>query len=417
MTKGARVVIHSITDVTRFIKTVFDHEQLLQGIMVRGEISNFKQYASGHCYFVLKDAQATLKCVMFRRWVEKLAFLPENGMQVVATGNISVYERDGVYQLYVENVIADGSGALAAAFAQLKRRLADEGLFDEAHKKPLPPFPKVIGIVTSASGAVLRDIHRVSKRRWPGIKLVLYPAAVQGVEAAEQIARGIAFFNEKYPVDILIVGRGGGSIEDLWSFNEEVVVRAVFASRIPIISAVGHETDYTLSDFAADVRAATPSQAAELAVPDGEGLLRYLASLRTRLQKSREAWLHSKRMRLSKLEENPFFRLPVRSLAVRRQRLDMAVERFHQLVKGYRNAKKQRLDFTLERMELLNPIRVLRRGYGILSSEEGMVIRRISQVQAGQNVEMMLADGRFSAQVKDVRKGERSDAEEKGSIV
>ena len=228
-------MIHNVSDVTRFIKNVLDHESLLQNVMVRGEISNFKRYPSGHCYFVLKDAQASLTCVMFRRWADNLLFSPENGMQAVAGGNISVYERDGAYQLYVETVIPDGGGALAAAYEQLKARLMDEGLFDEGRKKPLPPFPKTIGIVTSPAGAVLRDIFRVAKRRWPGIRLVLYPALVQGDDSAPQIAEGITFFNEKYPVDVLIVGRGGGSAEDLWSFNEELVVRAVAASHIPVI--------------------------------------------------------------------------------------------------------------------------------------------------------------------------------------
>ena len=261
------MAVHSVSDVNRYLKDLLAGEPLLQGISVRGEISNFKQYPSGHCYFTLKDTNSALKCVMFRSRAQYLRFLPQNGMQVVAGGSIAVYERDGVYQLYVDNLIPEGTGDLALAFEQLKEKLAAEGLFDPARKQPLPAFPKKIGVVTSSAGAVLRDIYRVSKRRWPGIQLVLYPVQVQGEGAAEQIARGIDFFAEEYAVDVIIAGRGGGSMEDLWAFNEEPVVRAIAACPVPLISAVGHETDFTLADFAADVRAATPSQAAELAVP------------------------------------------------------------------------------------------------------------------------------------------------------
>ncbi len=399
-------MVHGVSDVTRFIKNMFDHEALLQNIMVRGEISNFKLYASGHGYFVLKDDKATLRCVLFRRWAEQLPFLPENGMQIIAAGNISVYERDGVYQLYVERVIPDGAGALAAAYEQLKARLSAEGLFDAERKKPLPPFPKTIGVVTSPSGAVLRDIFRVAKRRWPRVRLVLYPAAVQGEEAAAQVAAGILFFNEMYPVDVLIVGRGGGSAEDLWAFNEEIVVRAVAASRIPVISAVGHETDYTLADFAADVRAATPSQAAELAVPDREELRRHVAGLQARVENARDGWMKAKRARLAALTRQSFFREPQRFLRFFRQRLDTVEERFQRLTEKWHTANRQRLTSAIEKMELLSPVRVLRRGYGIISTPDGDVIRSIRQVRPEENVEVMLADGRFKARVTEFRKGE-----------
>lgn len=399
-------MVHGVSDVTRFIKNMFDHEALLQNIMVRGEISNFKLYASGHGYFVLKDDKATLRCVLFRRWAEQLPFLPENGMQIIAAGNISVYERDGVYQLYVERVIPDGAGALAAAYEQLKARLSAEGLFDAERKKPLPPFPKTIGVVTSPSGAVLRDIFRVAKRRWPRVRLVLYPAAVQGEEAAAQVAAGILFFNEMYPVDVLIVGRGGGSAEDLWAFNEEIVVRAVAASRIPVISAVGHETDYTLADFAADVRAATPSQAAELAVPDREELRRHVAGLQARVENAQDGWMKAKRARLAALTRQSFFREPQRFLRFFRQRLDTVEERFQRLTEKWHTAKRQRLTSAIEKMELLSPVRVLRRGYGIISTPDGDVIRSIRQVRPEENVEVMLADGHFKARVTEFRKGE-----------
>ena len=400
------MTVHSVSDVTRYIKGLFEGEAILSDILIRGEVSNFKRYPSGHCYFTLKDAGASMKCVMFNGYARNLRFTPENGMQVIAGGSVSVYERDGVYQLYVERVIPDGAGALAAAYEQLKARLSGEGLFDAERKKPLPPFPKTIGVVTSPSGAVLRDIFRVAKRRWPRVRLVLYPAAVQGEEAAAQVAAGILFFNEMYPVDVLIVGRGGGSAEDLWAFNEEIVVRAVAASRIPVISAVGHETDYTLADFAADVRAATPSQAAELAVPDREELRRHVAGLQARVENARDGWMKAKRARLAALTRQSFFREPQRFLRFFRQRLDTVEERFQRLTEKWHTAKRQRLTSAIEKMELLSPVRVLRRGYGIISTPDGDVIRSIRQVRPEENVEVMLADGRFKARVTEFRKGE-----------
>ncbi|MBR5910100.1 MAG: exodeoxyribonuclease VII large subunit, partial [Schwartzia sp.] len=244
--------VHSVGEVTKWIRNLISGDPILRNIMVRGEISNFNAYRSGHAYFTLKDKDACLKCVMFS-WKEKgLRFQPKDGMQVIAGGGIRVYEAGGVYQLYVETMAPEGTGDLALAFQQIKEKLTAEGLFDEAHKKPLPKFPSTIGVVTSLSGAVLRDIYRVSKRRFPSVRLVLYPVQVQGETSAAEVAAGIRYFNEKFPVDVMIVGRGGGSAEDLWSFNTEEVVRAVYASKIPIISAVGHETDYTLSDLAAD---------------------------------------------------------------------------------------------------------------------------------------------------------------------
>ena len=326
--------IHSVSEVTNFIKRMFQREPVLGCIQVRGELSNFRCYASGHCYFTLKDATSCIKCVMFRSRAQGLRFRPENGMQVVVSGNISVYERDGVYQLYADRMMPEGAGDLALAFEQLKARLAAEGLFDAAHKKPLPRFPKRIGIVTSISGAVLRDIYHVSKRRWPSVQLVLKPVLVQGEEAAAQIAAAIAFFNEKYPVDVLIVGRGGGSMEDLWAFNEEPVVRAIYASKIPVISAVGHETDFTLADFASDQRAATPSQAAELAVPDRAELLRYTESLMARLAQQGKRQLQEKRLRLDACRRSAALQKPQLLLASRTQRLDHATARLDALMKS-----------------------------------------------------------------------------------
>lgn len=396
--------IHSVSDVTRYIKTMFQRETVLSHLQVRGELSNFKCYASGHCYFTLKDANSCIKCVMFRSRAQYLRFRPENGMQVVVSGGISVYERDGVYQLYADRMMPEGAGDLALAFEQLKAKLAAEGLFDAAHKKPLPKFPKRIGIVTSISGAVLRDIYHVSKRRWPAIQLVLKPVLVQGEEAAGQIADAIRFFNEKYPVDVLIVGRGGGSMEDLWAFNEEPVVRAIYDSRIPVISAVGHETDFTLADFASDQRAATPSQAAELAVPDREDYLRYLEGLRAQLSQQLKRALTEKRLRLDACCRSTALKNPHLLLAGRLQRLDQARNKLDSLTKAQAQAKRHALEIVLQKLDLLNPVHILRQGYGIIEKKsEGGAVSSIKDVKKGDELTVTLKDGRFSVEVRQVK--------------
>ena len=388
--------VHSVSSLTAYIKGLFARETVLQHLLVRGEVSNFKRYPSGHCYFTLKDAKSALKCVMFRSYASRLRFLPENGMQVVAEGRIAVYERDGVYQLYAENLQPEGAGSLAIAFEQLKQKLAAEGLFDAAHKKPLPKFPKKIGVVTSLAGAVLRDIYHVSKRRWPSVELVLYPVKVQGEESAAEVAEGIRFFNEKYPVDVLIVGRGGGSMEYLWSFNEEVVVRAIYDSALPVISAVGHETDFTLADFAADVRAATPSQAAEFAVPDRQELLRYVMSLRARLGTLARREVETRRLRVEGLLQSTALSRPQLLLADRKQRLDRAQARLLELCQKSLDKKRQALDTAMGKLEILSPVHVLRRGYSIVE-KQGEPVTSVRQVQPGDELTLTLKDGRVSA--------------------
>lgn len=399
------MTVHSVSDVTKYIKGMFDGEASLQNIMIRGEISNFKKYASGHCYYTLKDAAASMKCVMFRSRAQSLRFMPENGMKVVAAGSISVYERDGAYQLYTNSLMPEGAGELSLAFEQLKKSLAAEGLFDDGHKVKLPAFPRRIGVVTSPSGAVLRDIYHVAKRRNPSVQLVLYPAQVQGAEAAGQIAAGIQFFNARYPVDLLIVGRGGGSMEDLWSFNEEIVVRAIFASHIPVISAVGHETDFTLADFAADVRAATPSQAAELAVPDRQEIKRYAMALQLRLQNRWKSALQEKRSRLALSLNRAVMRSPQRMLAERRQQLDGTMEKLLILTQKGMVEKKHALELQLGRLDSMSPLRVLRRGYGVVEAE-GTVVRSVDAVKNGTQIRVILSDGALQAGVTSVEKGD-----------
>lgn len=397
--------VRTVSEVTKYIKLLFDRERVLRGILISGEVSNFKRYPSGHCYFTLKDAQASLKCVMFKSSADRLKFKPENGMKVVVSGSISIYERDGVYQLYANNMVPEGIGELAAAYEQLKAKLEAEGLFAPERKKALPPYPKTIGIVTSSAGAVLRDIFNVSKRRDPSIRLVLYPVKVQGDGSAEQIAQGIEFFNTRYPVDVLIVGRGGGSKEDLWSFNEEIVVRAVAASEIPIISAVGHETDFSLSDFAADVRAATPSQAAELAVPDTTLLVRRIEELTARLNSAKVKILAAKRRELKICLGRSFFNLPKQAIAQRRQTLDDLSNSLKRWKEQIFAAKRQNVLTLVDKLDILNPARNLKRGYGVVEKDK-VLVHSVDQLTAGDALEVTLSDGAVTTRVESVRKVE-----------
>jgi len=395
---GDGMAVHSVSDVNRYLKDLLAREPLLSGLSVRGEISNFKQYPSGHCYFTLKDANSALKCVMFRSRAQYLRFLPQNGMQVVAGGTISVYERDGVYQLYVDSLMPEGTGDLALAFEQLKKKLSAEGLFDQSRKQPLPAFPKKIGVVTSSAGAVLRDIYRVSKRRWPSVQLVLYPVQVQGEGAAEQIARGIDFFAEEYAVDVIIAGRGGGSMEDLWAFNEEPVVRAIAACPVPLISAVGHETDFTLADFAADVRAATPSQAAELAVPDRAEVKRQVENLTSQLTRQMRREIDLRRQRLDHVLQSRVMRQPQSMLAERRQRLDFLLAGLQNMAKQELQNKSHGLKLLLNRLAAINPAAVLGRGYGIVTKQDKLV-SSINAVEVDDEIQLSLTDGSLKARV------------------
>lgn len=396
--------VHSVSDITRYIKGMFQAEPVLGDVMVRGELSNFKRYPSGHCYFTMKDAKSSLKCVMFRSRAQALRFEPQNGMEVIAAGNVSVYERDGVYQLYADSLIPQGTGDLSLAFEQLKGKLQEEGLFAAEHKQQLPPFPQTIGVVTSSAGAVLRDIYHVAKRRNPQIRLVLYPVQVQGEGAAAAIAAGIGFFNAHYPVDVIIAGRGGGSIEDLWAFNEEAVVRAVYASEIPIVSAVGHETDFTLSDFAADVRAATPSQAAELTVPDTEELLRHVDGLQERLQSAAENVIRQKQSRLQLCLASRLLRLPQDLLAEKRQRLDLVSEKLRQEGRAGLQHKQHALAVQMGKLSVLDPAHVLQRGYGMMLRQDGSLVHGIADAAAGEKLLVRLADGSLKVRVEQVMK-------------
>jgi exodeoxyribonuclease VII large subunit len=395
----------TISELTRYIKNHIDSDRNLQNLWVKGEISNFKRHSSGHMYFTLKDAESMLQCVMFRGRSVSLRFEPSHGMQVLAGGYVSVYDRDGRYQMYVENLQPDGIGSLSLAYEQLKEKLSQEGLFDEQWKKPIPLLPRSVGIVTSPTGAAIRDIVSVSKRRFPGIQLILYPVLVQGDQAPEQIGNAIRQLNGYPDIDVLIVGRGGGSLEELWAFNDERVVRAIFASEIPVISAIGHETDFTLADFVADRRAPTPSAAAEMAVPDRRELERYLRSLRTRLTQSAQKYVMRKRLRLENLVQRPVFQRPKTQLIQQYQYVDMLQKRltrsFHTIV----NSKGQQFTKMAEKLAAMNPLAVLQRGYSITRfPDDKSIVRSIATIKPNQKIEVILPDGSLFCIVEAVQK-------------
>lgn len=395
--------IYSVSEVNNFIKELLDDDPVLRNIQVVGEISNFKRYPSGHCYFTLKDAGGAIKCVMFKSRAFGLRFEPKNGETVVAVGRIAVYERDGVYQLYTDLLLQQGKGDLMQAYEQLKRKLTQAGLFDEERKHSLPVNPHVVGIVTSPAGAAVRDIITVSRRRNYGIKLLLYPVKVQGEGAAEEVAKAIKFFNKHKLADVLIVGRGGGSMEDLWAFNEEVAVRAVAASKIPVISAVGHETDFTLCDFAADKRAATPSQAAELAVADVEGYKERVKFLMQRAQTLMQARLTQEQHRLDSLASSWALRDPERLFAQQAQRVDSASQKLVEAMTRLVEQKQHAFALAAAKLDSISPLAVLGRGYSV-TQKDYAVIRSTQQVSWGDELVTTVEDGTITSVVQEVER-------------
>ncbi len=397
-----------MSELTAYIRHLFERDNLLGRVRVWGELSNFRRHHSGHCYFTLKDAGAALRCVMFRSKAIGLKFVPRDGLRVRLTGNVSVYERDGNYQLYVESMLPDGLGDLSAAFAKLREKLLAEGLFDESRKQPIPFLPKAIGVVTSPTGAALRDIVTVARRRHGGIPIILVPAQVQGEEAPEQIVRGIELLDRSGRVDVIVIGRGGGSIEELWAFNDERVVRAVAAAVAPIVSAVGHQTDFTLSDFAADLRAATPSQAAELVVPDRLELLRRLSSTKRRINQALRHLLIEWRLRLERCLQSALFRRPQELLRDRSQLLDQLSERLTNALKTALDERQQRLRITNEKLNLLNPWGVLQRGYSVVRRPDGAVICSAEAVETGESLDIWLHRGKLAVTVTSAERVRKS---------
>ena len=393
----------SITQINEYIRGKMDEDRLLLQLAVRGEISNYKMYPSGHHYFTLKDENAALKCVMFKTSASKLRFRPENGMKVIAMGRITVYPRDGAFQLYCSAMSMDGIGDLYAAFEQLKAKLAAQGLFAPEHKKPLPQFPKTIGIVTSSAGAAVHDMLRILKKRYPIVKVRLLPVRVQGAEAPGEIAAAIRYANRFKLADLLIVGRGGGSIEDLWAFNDERVAYAIYASEIPVISAVGHEPDVTISDYVADLRAATPSNAAELAVPDQAALQQSMDAAASAMASALSGKLRHARQRLHVLAQSPALVSPTGYLEQRQQSLEHLKSRLIGAQMQQIQRKKQRYIGNTAKLDAMSPLKVLTRGYSIVSADDGTIVRSVRQTAPGREVQVMLSDGSLRATVSDIK--------------
>lgn len=393
----------TITQINEYIRAMMDNDRLLTSLAVKGEISNYKVYPSGHHYFTLKDENAALRCVMFKGNAMRLRFRPENGMKVIAMGKISVFPRDGAYQLYSTGLVLDGVGDLYAAFEQLKTKLAAQGLLDQAHKKPLPKYPGTIGIVTSSAGAAVHDILRILRKRYPLTRVVLLPVRVQGVEAPGEIAAAIKYANHYCLADLLIVGRGGGSIEDLWAFNDERVAYAIYESKIPVISAVGHEPDVTISDFVADLRAATPSNAAELGVPDQDALRQTLDAYSASMATSLGRQLQSARRHLNVLSESQALQSPEAYLQQRKRTLQLLESRLIAIQNQQISRKKQRYIAQVSKLDAMSPLKVLTRGYAMAQTSDKRIVRSVRDVSSGDNIHISFSDGYVTATVDEIK--------------
>ena len=401
MTEPERAVI-TVTELNEYIKSLLDGDAILKKIAVKGEISNFRPNSSGHLYFTLKDDGGAIRCVMFRALAQKLKFTPENGMKVIAVGGVSSFVRDGQYQLYLSALTPDGIGDLYAAFEQLKRRLSAEGLFDPARKKAIPRYPRLIAIVTSPTGAAIQDMLRILKKRYPIARVLVVPVKVQGAGAAEEIAGAITYLNTKRYIDVIITGRGGGSIEDLWCFNEEVVARAIAASRIPVVSAVGHEPDVTISDFAADLRAATPSNAAELVTPDAAELTLRLEERRTALARTMLARFDTARKRLNDIAGKRVFASPLGYFDEKRMMLDYLSDRFRTIAEKQLTVQNHRLANAAARLDAMSPLKVLGRGYAIALDDSQTAVRSAETLHPGDRLCVRFAAGSAQCEVQSV---------------
>ena len=394
--------VYSVGQINTYIRNMFTQDFVLNRVSVRGEISNLKYHTSGHIYFTLKDASAAIACVMFAGARGGLAFRMSNGQQVVVDGAVNVYERDGKYQLYATKIRQDGAGELYEKFLELKEELEEMGMFAPEYKQPIPKFVRRLGVVTAPTGAAIRDIINIATRRNPGIRIILYPAKVQGEGAAESVAAGLAAL-DALGVDVIIVGRGGGSIEDLWAFNEETVARAIFSCHTPVISAVGHETDTTIADFVADLRAPTPSAAAELAVADVTAWLQALDEDALQLQRMMQRMIKDARSRLRECELRMHYAKPQQRLMQQKQRLDEYEERLRRVMQSLLEQTRHQLALSEERLRRLSPYEKLESGYGCILTEDGRRIRSVSQVAPGEVVQIYLADGRMTARIQEVK--------------
>ena len=391
----------SITQLNEYIRGKMDTDPLLNQVAVRGEISNYKLYPSGHHYFTLKDEASALRCVLFKGNAARLRFRPENGMKILAMGRVSVFPRDGAYQLYCTALAMDGVGDLYAAFEQMKKKLEAQGLFDPSHKKPIPRYPGTIGIVTSSAGAAIHDMLRILGKRYPLTRVRLFPVRVQGAGASQEIAAAIRYANYYHLADVLIVGRGGGSMEDLWAFNEEPVAYAIYESEIPVISAVGHEPDVTISDFVADLRAATPSNAAELAVPDQDGLRQSLDQMTSAMAGNLSRQLKAARQHLNALACASVLQDPGAYIAQQRKNTEFLKNRLAAAQNQSVAQKRQRYVAAVSKLDAMSPLKVLTRGYSVTQTESGEIVRSAGQVKAGDRVRIRVSDGSMTAEILD----------------
>ena len=392
------LVAVSVTDLNLYIKDKFAEDEALSAVVVKGEISNFKNHYTGHLYFTLKDDKSLIKCIMFKSYAERLGFMPKDGMKVMVFGSVSVFERDGIYQIYVRAMKQDGVGDLYEAYEKLKADLEKEGLFDESHKKKIPLKPNVIGVLTSKTGSVIRDIINVSTRRNPNTYIRLFPVPVQGPGAAKEIARGIKLMNEKNLADVLIIGRGGGSLEDLWPFNEEVVARAIYNSKIPIISAVGHETDFTIADFVADLRAPTPSAAAELANPDIFELKEKINSYKQRSRLALKKKVEVMRLRYDKIKASQVFKDPYKIINEYSLVLDKNIRDLEVSMKNAYSKAKEEFVEKVAKLDALSPLKTLTRGYSIIE-KQSKIVKSEKELNKDDKISLRFVDGEKQAKI------------------
>ena len=391
----------TVSELNNLIKTLIDCEPLLNNVCIRGELSNYKIYPSGHHYFTLKDSESSLRCVMFKSSASKLRFRPESGMGVTAFGRVSVFPRDGAYQLYCTDLMPEGVGDLQVAYEQLKAKLAAEGLFDPKHKKKLPPFPKRIAIITSSAGAAVHDMIRILGQRWPMTKVVLLPVRVQGVEAPPEIVGAIRYANRHNVADLIITGRGGGSIEDLWAFNDERVARAIYESELPVISAVGHEPDVTIADYVADVRASTPSNAAELAVPNLRDIRELLDNLSIRRTQAMHKKISTLESKLDELKKRKVLQTPMAYVDSKRAELDYMKDKFIAAADRSNSAKRREFVRLAASLDAMSPLKVLGRGYAIAANDKGQLVRSVSNIKPDDKIRLSVSDGVIKCRVEE----------------
>ena len=390
----------TVTDLNKYIKDKIANDEYLNHILIKGEISNFKHHYTGHMYFTLKDENSLVKCIMFKSYAQKLNFTPKDGMKVYILGSVSVFERDGVYQIYAQVMEEDGLGDLYTKYQELKNKLEKEGLFDSSHKKQIPMMPKIIGVLTSQTGSVIRDIINVSTRRNPNVYIRLLPVPVQGEGAAEKIADGIRYMNENNLADVLILARGGGSLEDLWPFNEEIVARTIYESKIPIISAVGHETDFTIADFVADLRAPTPSAAAELAVPDIYEVKQKILGYQNRLRISLVKKVELMKMRYEKCMASSVFKEPTRKIQEQYLIVDQYIKKLENLIKTRYEKDKTKYIEIVAKLDAYSPLKTLSRGYSI-TEKDGKIVKTVNDLKEGDKILIHLVDGNKNATISD----------------